>query len=239
METFNEVYTEKYKGCLITIYQDTDYDQSPDAWEDDNLFLVAYHPDFTIKRDEIITKDEARAIITGEIDDTTGYYTHNIKELKRKYHFFGLEAYIHSGVNLSLSYEGNYPDRRWDVSQLGLVLVSKSKAKSREKARKLARELLEVWNDCLSGNVYGFITTDEEAGKDIDSCWGFIGDYDKTDILNEARGSIDNYIKNERKESRQKKIDFSRLSLGELLSSNDETIRRNAISILKTLQRNA
>ena len=33
-------------------------------------------------------------------------------------------------------------------------------------------------------------------------------------------------------------MDYSNLTLGELLSSENETIRRNALSILKTLQRN-
>lgn len=34
-------------------------------------------------------------------------------------------------------------------------------------------------------------------------------------------------------------MDYSKLTLGELLSSQDETIKRNATSILKQLQRNA
>lgn len=32
-------------------------------------------------------------------------------------------------------------------------------------------------------------------------------------------------------------MDYSKITLGELLSSNNETIRRNAISILKEMQR--
>ena len=71
----------------------------------------------------------------GEYNETE---TERLGELNKKYFYFGLEAYIHSGVVLALSHEGNFPDRQWDVSQLGLVFVAKTEAKTREKARKLA-----------------------------------------------------------------------------------------------------
>ena len=38
--------------------------------------------------------------------------------------------------------------------------------------------------------------------------------------------------------SLQTNMDYSKITLGELLSHANETIRRNAMSILKTLQRN-
>jgi len=94
-------------------------------------------------------------------------------EYVRKYHIFGLEAYIHSGVVLALSREGGFPDRQWDVSQLGLVFAAKKEWRMRKSAEKAARGLVSTWNDYLSGNVYGYVV--EPGG---DSCWGHYGDYD-------------------------------------------------------------
>jgi hypothetical protein len=118
---------------------------------------------------------------------------------------FGLEAYIHSGVKLSLSYEGNYPDRAWDVSQLGFVLVSKKEARTRNKARTLAIELLETWNAILEGSVYGYVV--EKDGRYMKSCWGFIGtecSIEKTYVLKEARDIVDTLTKNALKAHIQK-----------------------------------
>lgn len=110
-------------------------------------------------------------------------------ETFKQFHVFGLEAYIHSGVSLSLSNEGNFPDRQWDVSQLGAVLISKKEFKTRAKAKKCAQGLIEAWNDYLSGNIYGYQIEDNE-GYEIDSCYGFYGDYEKN-ALQEARNTID------------------------------------------------
>lgn len=181
------VYTKKYRGCLIEIYQDVSgYDQ--DFIQDEALFLTAYHRDFDVSND-IVSKAECQALATGKPEDY-GVEKERIKELEKKFWHFGLEAYIHSGVSLALSYEGNFVDRQWDVSQLGLVFVSKEIAKTRKTAREKARELIELWNHYLSGNVYGFMTIDEKNGIDIESIWNFVGDYEESEIFHEAKESI-------------------------------------------------
>lgn len=185
------VETIKYKKCQIEIFQDF-HPQSPDDWGDENLFLVGFHSDFWVQR-EGFEKDVCRTIVNPtEWPD----YKYEAKNILKKYHMFRLEAYIHSGVSLALSYEGNFPDRRWDVSQLGCVFVAREEWKDRRNARKAARGLVEEWNDYLSGNVYGYQATDPDKNVDLDSCWGFYGDYRKSGILDEAKASIDHYAKN-------------------------------------------
>ncbi len=136
-----------------------------------------------------ISKELAQHIANGgKYED--GSINEEAKEYLKRYYIFGLEAYIHSGVRLALSNEGNFCDRQWDVSQLGLVFVSKEEWKTRAKAREAALGLISTWNEYLDGNVYGIVKEEYDANKTPmtqDSCWGFYG-YDyalealKTDI---------------------------------------------------------
>ena len=172
------IYTEKYKDCTISIHQDDDY-VSPEEYGDDNLFLVGFHRDFHVTPYDIKSPED-------------------IEDYKKSHHIFALTAYIHSGVALSLD-DGKYPfNDRWDSCQVGVVFVSKKEKRLRESARKLAIGLVKTWNNCLSGNVYGYQV--EETG---DSCWGFYGDYNTSGILQEAKDTIDCHIE----EKRQTAID--------------------------------
>jgi hypothetical protein len=181
------IHTETKAKCTLEIIPDENYDQSPDEWGDDSLFLVGFHRAFTVKRDKIVTQGQCRAIFTRDPEDDEKEIA---KELKKQYHVFGLEAYIHSGVVLVLSHEGNFVDRQWDVSQLGAVFVSKAEWKDRANAKKAAQGLVKTWNDCLSGNVYGFIVKDER-GETLDSCWGYIGDWEKSGVLEEGKSALE------------------------------------------------
>lgn len=159
----DSVHEETKNGLTIKIFRDENA-EGPDAWGDSGLYLTADHRQFYVK---------------GEAAPEETHWR------------FGLEAYIHSGVQLALSSEGNFPDRRWDVSQLGLVFVSKKEWPTIKAARKAALGLIENWNDYLSGNVYGFQVLDAQD-EVLDSCWGFSGDYDAEDgALAEARGIVD------------------------------------------------
>ena len=169
---------------------------SPDEDGDDALFLVGYHRDFTVdgprvyhklpdgvKRDPAdkghlkVDREEARAIMRGgKYEDDSIHEA--ARDLIKEYHIFGLEAYIHSGVALALSHEGNFCDRQWDVSQLGLVFVSKKYYRTNKKARKAALSLIENWNAYLSGDVYGCVREKYDKDKkqiSEDSCGGFSG----------------------------------------------------------------
>lgn len=185
------IYTEQHKGFTIEIQQDQDC-ESPQEWGDDGLFLVAKHRQFQVN------PPNDKKNYNFDPQDV-------IDEYKKTHHVFGLEAYIHSGVVLALSREGNFPDRQWDVSQLGVVFISKKEARTAKKARTLALGLIETWNDCLSGNVYGFIVNDG-SGEMVESVWGFYGDYDKEGgALTEARAIADSEYQ-KRKEKHERTI---------------------------------
>ena len=184
MDKNNLIESLDYKNYKINVYQDTNYDCHIDT-TDPGLFLTAYHRDFEVNPKELITKAECVALATGGDDDLKT----RCKELMKQYYYFGLEAYIHSGVRLALAYEGNFVDRNWDVSQLGMVFASKKEFKTRADAKKAALGLIETWNDDLNGNVYGYII-ENKNGEEFGGCWGFCGDYQKNGLIESAEVEV-------------------------------------------------
>jgi hypothetical protein len=165
------VKTIQYKNHIINIIPDEFYNSDTMLGEDEEVFLLYYHRDFYIKKDGF---PEPKS-------------NEDIKALKKDYFLFIVYAYIHSGVSLSLGND-TYPfNDQWDVSNCGYVLIKKDSGI--DKPREAAQSLIDEYNDVLSGNVYGYqVTFNDEV---TDSCWGFVGDIDKSGIIDEAKGIID------------------------------------------------
>ena len=153
--------TFKHHGITIEIHHDEDA-RSPQEDGDNGLFLVGLHRDFFVRPPDYKAKDTWNGdALKAEID------------ARAKTHWiFPLEAYIHGGVALAFGSEGNFPDRRWDVSQLGCIFVAKSEWRLQKKARAAAAGLIETWNQYLSGDVWGYVV---DPDGEHDSCWGFYG----------------------------------------------------------------
>ena len=135
--------------------------QSPREDGDTALFLVANHRQFYVPPPGMKRCPE---------------YAKEVVDMYKKTHWvFPLEAYIHSGVVLALGGEGNFPDRQWDVSQLGFVFVAKSEWRFNKKARKAAEALINSWNTYLSGDVWHWEILGED-GESLESCGGVYGE---------------------------------------------------------------
>ena len=192
-----------YKGYKIKIREDDNPD-SPNDWEDNELFLVYSHRQFTVRR-------------KGFDPENIFYNPEHFSE----YYILPVEAYIHSGVLLSLFTGEKYC--KWDSSVTGYILPSKTNFKSMEDASRAAESLIQLWNDYLLGNIYGFIiekpVTTYSISKEkfetlkfendlanlegefdiydewlqMDSCWGFYGNPETSGCIDEAKATIDNY----------------------------------------------
>ena len=191
-DTVEQIY---YNGYTINIYYDENT-ESPSEWGDDSLFLIANHRNFYVKPPTCPRKNSS-------MNDDRPYFDSAIDDYKDTHHIFGLEAYIHSGISLSISYEGDFPDRRWDVSQLGLVFASKECWPKKEKAKEVVEGYIETWNDYLGGNVYYYkIENSEEEEEDDLGCGGWYGyNFEKSGLLIEAKAEIDFLIKERIKEA--------------------------------------
>lgn len=176
IEKTKDGYTAKY------LTQDTD-PQNPDEYDDGGLFLVGYHSDFTVdrstrkdgKRVGGISQELAQCINRGgKYED--GSVCEEAKEYCKKYHIFLLDAYIHSGVSLSLHSEG--VQCRWDTSVLGLCFASKKEWRTRKAGEKAVRGLIKEWNQYRSGDVYCIVKeeyNEEKESVNYDVRGGFGG----------------------------------------------------------------
>ena len=152
------------------------YDETPQSpRENDNLgIMVTSHKQYSLGDTQVNTEEE---------------YKEAIKDAKITLPIF---MYDHSGI--SLSTKRTYPfDDKWDAGQLGVIIVSEEKLKEEYSVKKISKEIIEratkvlesevaVYNQYVSGDVYGFETFklekcdhDTNHKIDEDSCWGFYG----------------------------------------------------------------
>lgn len=201
-----KIDTIKYRGYNINVYQD-DNPETPREW--DNLgTMVCFHKRYILGDNKTGYKSE-------DYESWEGLAKQVIKDHEPLY-ILPLYLYDHSGLRLKVgSFQGFLPQghAEFDSGQIGFIFVSKKKIKEEWKVKKINKKLKEqvlktlesevkTYDDYLSGNIYGFQIEDKE-GNDIDSCWGFFGDYEE-DLLSEAKGQIDWHIKDKTKRHNQK-----------------------------------
>lgn len=221
------VYTEEYKGHRIEIFYSEDF-ETPNDWGDGGAFFVCDNREMTVKRDGFDVETVFRAMSGTKDED--GEIDERAETIAKDYHVFPVEAYIHSGIALHLS-GGAKVDRGWDVcGNFGFILVKNSEAKDDKDAERIAKGVLETWNDCLSGNVYGYV-----IDGDGDSCWGYYGDY-KTGALEAAREIVDGIDPKEwEREKTRKKLDELKLWEIGLSGKERDAVARSVKSIEKQL----
>ena len=185
------------EGHILKIWQDQ-YDESPDSWGNEDMFLVYEHRNFTVTRTGFAPHSIHNYLVLSSKADSIDLRNDEYDN----YWIFVVYAYVHSGVSLSLrNYE--YPfNSRWDTSTTGFVLVEKERyiegkkptIVTKPEAKKYAQGLIDTWNIYLSGEVYGYSIYEETTCKccgnteeeQIDSCAGFYKTTDEallTDIL--------------------------------------------------------
>ena len=183
---FDPIETIDYKSCTIEIYMDDDADD-PRNW--DNLgHMTCFHNRYSL-------------------GDSHNY--NNLVELSETINdknsiILPLYLYDHSGITINTT-GFSCP---WDSGQVGIIYMTKEEIRKeynwkvitknrREKIYEYLINEVKIYDDFLTGNVYGFMTKDK-CGDDIESCWGFFGETDY--MINEAKGEVDYYLDQKRKE---------------------------------------
>lgn len=96
--------------------------------------------------------------------------------------YLPLYLYDHSGITMRTSSFSC----QWDSGQVGYIYLTRQTilkewgykvlTKQRiEKLEKYLRAEVETYDQYLTGDVYGYIITDDDTGEELDSCYGFYG----------------------------------------------------------------
>jgi hypothetical protein len=204
------IHEEVYKGLKIEIIAD-DNAESPREW--DNLgTMVCWHSRYTLGDEHSFSEPNNFRFslleeILGDTDKAESFVNdHSEDEVKAliAQHYFikPLFLYDHSGISISTgSFVGRAQHAQWDSGQVGYIYVSREAVRKEWKVSRISKKLADTieknldsevntYDDYLRGNVYGFKVLQGE--EELDSCWGFIGDYDsKGGCLDSAKESAD------------------------------------------------
>lgn len=164
-----QIENEKYK---LEIFQE---EEPLDPREDENLgTMVCFH-----RRYDLGDKTELKSSDFSSWEELESYL------YKEEDALIAIPVFMYDHSGLSINTTGfSCP---WDSGQVGYIYVSKEKVRKwcnckriSEKLKELVKEILcsevDLYNDYLSGNVYGFIVTDKKTNKRIDDCSGFYGE---------------------------------------------------------------
>jgi len=173
-----------------------EYPESPREW--DNLTtLICFHNRYDLGDDHDYNSEDYQS--WEELEQA-------IVENENPLHISPLFLYDHSGLYLKIGDWHNsglaQGHAHFDSGQVGFVIVTQ------ESVDKLGTPLefvpgqakgeVETYAAYLSGNVYGFVITEEcsecEQEKIIDSCYGF---YDYNECEKEAKRQIEYYQEKE------------------------------------------
>jgi hypothetical protein len=186
------IETIDYQEYKIEIHYDSD-PSSPREW--DNMGTIYTPP---LRRHKIADQEES--------SDWIAEYV-NRKDV------VALPVYMidHSGIALSTS-SFNDP---WDSGQIGYIAVTREKALKdygrRVNRRTIERQLraeIEVYSAYVQGEAYGFVVRDP-MGREIHSCWGFLGTDGMKCAIADAKSLIDYEIKEEVKAIRMERECFA------------------------------
>ena len=201
MQTEEPFEKIEYKGHNINIYQDDhDIDGGPRDW--DNLgTMTCFHRNYALgDKHEWQDADEFKEYI--ETTDEIAV-------------ILPLFLFDHSGISISTG-SGKFravDSVGWDWGQVGYIYVTKEQVKKEYSVKRLSKKTLkkaekvleaevEVYDQALTGEVYGFMI---EGDYCDDSCWGFYGDIEQTGgLLEDAKGCIDYAVKEAQKKHEKK-----------------------------------
>ncbi len=181
----NIIESIEHEKYVINIYQD-DNPMNPREW--DNLgTMVCFHPRYDLG------------------DKKYGFYdADELLEYLKENKAIQLPLYLYDHSGISISTNRNYPfNNVWDSGQVGIIFVTYEQIKkewgwkyiTKERINKVINCLVNevnVYDDYLRGNVYGYIVNCKYCGESIDLYWGFYGsNWKENGLLDQAYTKCD------------------------------------------------
>lgn len=188
----NAIETIQHASKTITIYQDTDA-ETPRDWDNAGT-LVCFH-----RRYELGDKDH------GYRSDDYSSWAELEKAIIREHKpvvILPLSLIDHSGISIYVGGGAHACDPGgWDSGQIGFAYVTRESAlkewgkgkrvtaKVRARAKACLEAEIEVYDQYLRGDTYGYCVRNEDD-VDLDSCCGFFGMESVIEAAKESAESI-------------------------------------------------
>ena len=173
----------EYRGFNINVHYDTEPFNPREDFEPAG-HMVCFHGRYDLGDKHDLTQEGLKDIVDNPDNVSLPLY-----------------LYDHSGVTMSCG-PFSCP---WDSGQVGYIYMTKEEiAKeswTEEQAIKYMQGEVEMYDQFLTGQVYGYTIEPTERNKSIeceDSCWGFFGETDY--MVTEAEGAINYAIKEYKQE---------------------------------------
>ena len=208
-----QIRKKVYGNYRLTIKQDLTT-PGPRTW--DNLgIMVCLHSRYDLPNELNINKDHFNSWPEIKKD---------IKQIGGRV-ILPLYLYVHSGLRIKTT--SFYS--RWDSGRVGFIFTTEEKIKNhfqtdrinkeiKTKAKKILKSEVDIYNQYLAGNVYGYTIDFIPTGVIVDSCWGF---YDINRLIETATNRI--------KRDRKKRINKKTQKLKTLILNNVSLETRQTI----------
>jgi len=190
-------YSEVYKGYTIKVEQDED-PINPRRDYDNAATMVCFHGKYDLGDD---VKQHNRT----DPDAFRAWLTQHKKDV------ISLPLYLidHSGISMNTGGYGACDPQGWDWGCVGVIYITKTKAREWWSWKVLTKKRHEMIVECLkaevqeydyylTGAVY-YYTIKDPQGEDVDSCSGYFGYPEDNGMLPDARAQINCQIEDERK----------------------------------------
>jgi hypothetical protein len=187
------VFEETRNDHTIKIYHDEDAENPRDY---DNIgTLICGHSRYTLGDKHSFDGGREFLLDQLELDEDCELNVDQLFKRAQK-HAILLPVYLYDHSGLVMNTTGFHCP--WDSGQVGFINVTLEKARSEYSVTRVSAKLrtkvagvltqeVTTYSDYISGNVYGYVV--EKDDEEVDSCWGFIGDYEGY-CLDEARSSV-------------------------------------------------
>lgn len=155
-------------GYTVELHFDHD-PLNPREWDNLGIMLCG-HPSYELGDEQV---DTSRFSSWSEINEWLHQERGALVSLP-------LRLYDHSGLSMSTNMDYPYNDR-WDSMTVGFIYTTKERCdyigvtnQSPEHLKKLLRDEVDIYNDYLTGQVFGFVIKD--AWDEVrESIWGYYG----------------------------------------------------------------
>ena len=162
----DHVHSEKIGRYTVRIVNDDD-PEDPREWDGQLGRMLCLHRSYQLGDKHKLDAEEIAALANDPANVALPLF-----------------LYDHSGITMSTGDFSAVDPGGWDSGIVGFIIATPEtlkacgwEGKTREEIVAGLEQEVKTYDDYLTGNVWGYVVKDED-GHHVESCYGFLGDYD-------------------------------------------------------------